>query len=429
MKKNGFTLAELVVALGVIGIITALIVPAAHKLMPDNNKVLYLKAYDTISTTIDGLKNNSKLYPICSKDNIDCASHPLFSNRKPLLAPFNAANDDRFEGKTKLCNLLAFSFDDLNNANCKSDRYTYDASTFDNNVSFVSKNGMQWIVSPYEYSFDAANANFQTDIWVDINGSAEPNCIYSANCQKPDRFKFMVAADGTIVQADPKGIAYSNTRKTFTKNKADETINSTVIASTLSSTLASFTYGACGDVTQEEPGGEIPWDCINSATEADIQYINNVSTLCGLIFNPYNQEHNASGKYVEITLRYPAETELTYTPIASITYGYYGRRREVKGPSCTIPKGSTGCRINDQAIIDAAISQNQYGEAVIPTIRVQDAASPRMQTGNYNVDKTRYLSEPYEAVTSPMVDAKYFYGGGNPRDYVHYKMWESWWRT
>ena len=253
MKKNGFTLAELVVALGVIGIITALIIPAAHKLMPDNNKVLYLKAYDTISTTIDGLKNNSKLYPICSKDNIDCASHPLFSNRKPLLAPFNAANDDRFEGKTKLCNLLAFSFDDLNNANCKSDRYTYDASTFDNNVSFVSKNGMQWIVSPYEYSYDSSRASFQTDIWVDINGSAEPNCIYSDACQKPDRFKFMVAADGTIVQADPKGIAYSNTRKTFTKNKADETINSTVIASTLSSTLASFTYGACGDVTQE-PG-------------------------------------------------------------------------------------------------------------------------------------------------------------------------------
>ena len=31
MKKNGFTLAELVVALGVIGIITALIDPAAHK--------------------------------------------------------------------------------------------------------------------------------------------------------------------------------------------------------------------------------------------------------------------------------------------------------------------------------------------------------------------------------------------------------------
>ena len=259
MKKNGFTLAELVVALGVIGIITALIVPAAHKLMPDNNKVLYLKAYDTISTTIDGLKNNSKLYPICSKDNIDCASHPLFSNRKPLLAPFNAANDDRFEGKTKLCNLLAFSFDDLNNANCKSDRYTYDASTFGNNVSFVSKNGMQWIVSPYEYSYDASRARFQTDIWVDINGSAEPNCIYSDACQKPDRFKFMVAADGTIVQADPKGIAYSNTRKTFTKNKADETINSTVIAPTLNSTLASFTYGACGEAHFDDDDGSIKY--------------------------------------------------------------------------------------------------------------------------------------------------------------------------
>ena len=58
----------------------------------------------------------------------------------------------------------------------------------------------------------------------------------------------MVAADGTIIQADPKGIAYSNTRKTFTKNKADETINAANIANTLEPNLASFTYSACGEV-------------------------------------------------------------------------------------------------------------------------------------------------------------------------------------
>lgn len=350
MKKNGFTLAELVVALGVIGIITALIIPAAHKLMPDNNKVLYLKAYDTISTTIDGLKNNSKLYPICSKDNIDCASHPLFSNRKPLLAPFNVANDDRFEGKTKLCNLLAFSFDDLNNANCKSDRYTYDASTFGNNVSFVSKNGMQWIVSPYEYSYDASSARFQTDIWVDINGSAEPNCIYSDACQKPDRFKFMVAADGTIVQADPKGIAYSNTRKTFTKNKADETINAANIANTLEPNLASFTYSACGEVKEEEPPTGMPpgLKCTKTGGTAPTMrftfYFDSSSRL-------YSEQPT------ETWLQYRAKSERT-SDVNNFSWeeydkNYYGNNNDLRHAysQYSIPSGSlTGSQITSQEL-------------------------------------------------------------------------------
>ena len=39
MKKTGFTLAELLITLVVIGIISAITLPAINKLMPDKNKI------------------------------------------------------------------------------------------------------------------------------------------------------------------------------------------------------------------------------------------------------------------------------------------------------------------------------------------------------------------------------------------------------
>ena len=52
MKKTGFTLAELLITLGIIGVIVAILVPAVNNAMPDENKAMYLKTYDTLSDTI-----------------------------------------------------------------------------------------------------------------------------------------------------------------------------------------------------------------------------------------------------------------------------------------------------------------------------------------------------------------------------------------
>ena len=410
MKKTGFTLAELLIVLGVIGIVAALIVPAASKLVPDQNKVLYLKVNDTISTTIDGLKNNSKLYPVCSNENIDCSTHPLFNNRIPLLAQISQANDskfrEKFKDKVKLCNLLAFSFGSLDNANCSSDKYTYSDSTFANNVSFITQDGMQWIVSPYEYSYDESShkAKYQTDIWVDLNGNAGPNCIYSENCKNPDRFKFMVAADGTIVQADPKGIMYVDTRKSYLKNKADDSIDTYTIATALNDDIGKFTYKSCGEGEKQ-----IPTECLKNAKPDNVEYKNPDDVLCGLIFNRYRQVHNDDSKTVEIILTYPAVSDLVYTPIIKIAG--VGATPEVTGPSCTIPKGSKGCRIDDQLFFDKYLSTVHPN--FIPKPRVFQVPSSRGGSNYYN------LIAPQDYVLDKKFDYKYiYYGSGNAKEYV-----------
>ena len=42
-KASGFTLAEVLIALGIVGIIGALVVPMTNKFRPDVMKIKYLK--------------------------------------------------------------------------------------------------------------------------------------------------------------------------------------------------------------------------------------------------------------------------------------------------------------------------------------------------------------------------------------------------
>lgn len=117
MKRNGFTLAEMLITLGIVGIITALIIPAINNLKPDENKTLYLKAYDTLTDTVKNLAANSKIYPVCeNENNINCSENPLLNTERPLLAPLNT---DNYAGNTKLCNLLAFALG-ATNPNCSA---------------------------------------------------------------------------------------------------------------------------------------------------------------------------------------------------------------------------------------------------------------------------------------------------------------------
>ena len=240
-KKQGFTLAEVLITLGIIGIITALIMPAINHLKPDENKVIYLKVYDTLADTIKDLATNSRIYPACeNENNINCSENPLFNTEKPLIEPFNT---DAYQGATKLCNLLAFALGD-NNPNCKAENYTYSNDTFKNNISFVTSNGMQWIVSQRRsITTNGSSATFQADIYVDINGNKGSNAIYSADNDKPDIFKFMVAANGTVVPADPAGRAYIASRKSLLKKNV--TISDSEVLTDLNSNMLTFAYSPC----------------------------------------------------------------------------------------------------------------------------------------------------------------------------------------
>ena len=261
MKKTGFTLAELLITLGIIGVVSALTFSIATKLTPDKNKVLCLKAFDTISKTVKELAADSKIYPTCkdanTDNNVNCKDFPLFNTNRT-----SAFNNDLYSGDKKLCSLLAYSMG-VNEANisCSDTPYAFNADSFNNdfssNLSFTTQNGMQWrIVPQVASSAVGATGTYQTDIYVDVNGSEAPNCIYNNDtCEKPDRFKFMVAATGQVYAADPYSVQYVTTRKSFLKTKSEIDDSSVIVANLPQD--RTFALGQCRTPLTEQEECEI----------------------------------------------------------------------------------------------------------------------------------------------------------------------------
>ena len=71
-KKKAFTLSELLIALGVIGILTAILMPIVFSLAPDQNALMAKRAFYTTETIISDLLNDSSCYPkILSRAGLD----------------------------------------------------------------------------------------------------------------------------------------------------------------------------------------------------------------------------------------------------------------------------------------------------------------------------------------------------------------------
>ena len=259
-NKRGFTLAELLIVLGITGVVAAILLPMVSGLMPDKTKMMYLKVYDELGKNIEHIASDSSLFPVCidtGSENIGCQEHPLLNTIRPSSKKFN---DAKFEGNKKLCNILAFNMN-VDNTKCEDSSYAFDSSSFngdfDSKKSFTTQNGMEWWIVPQVNTKGGGNAKYQTDIYVDIDPSEKsPNCIYnSTSCKNPDRFKFLLAADGTVIPADPMGMMYINTRKSYLKNKKQKVEDDT-IAANLTDSLKQFTYKPCVEIYGVTPEQE-----------------------------------------------------------------------------------------------------------------------------------------------------------------------------
>ena len=61
-KYKGFTLAEVMIVLTVIGVLTAILLPVARQSMPDENLMKFKKAHNTLGTVIRELVTSNKYY-------------------------------------------------------------------------------------------------------------------------------------------------------------------------------------------------------------------------------------------------------------------------------------------------------------------------------------------------------------------------------
>ncbi len=446
MKKQGFTLAELLIVLGVTGVVAAVILPAINGLMPDKTKINYLKVYDELGKNIKSLTADSTLFPVMLKngdEDIDVSSIPLLNNTQPLKSPFN---NDRYSGDKKLCNLIAFSMGVSDS--CKDTSYP-------DKSSFTTANGMDWWISQTKRDINTAEskASYQTDIYVDVDSSKKSsNCMYGeTNCKNPDRFKFLLAADGTLIPADPVGLHYINTRKNLLKKKFKPdgevlaNLDNSLLNNDYNTFLDNETNNTIQPETPELPNKENPDDNYtpddnqqgsNPACKRVLSYHHNLRNLwveysstrsisSDSLYFSYSVETNANVIVVgETTISIP-ETGIYEIEISPLTYtAEYKDFKDVNIGPFTIPSLETFSYTNTQEAKRFALlpSNIKLFPQLIPFESTADnnlMLVPQVGADGYktdialmfiydNLDNPNVVEERYKVEKSPeIVDIKY----------------------
>ena len=205
---KGFTLAEVLISIGIAGIIGAILIPVVNKGMPSPNIVKYRKAYLTTQKVVQKLLADDNIYP---SDNMTQISGIGYPTGLALTTDSTGAS-----GTTdKFCYYFVRQLNLVGDTNCPTTSWkgslTNIATTTDGIVWYITSdsNGGFIVNTP-------SSASYNLKIIVDVNGTdIGPNCTTDVNggnsgfllnnvskCAtgnlNPDMFIFGIRYDGKI---------------------------------------------------------------------------------------------------------------------------------------------------------------------------------------------------------------------------------------
>ncbi len=201
--KQGFTLAELLITLAMIGVLAAITVPTLAKLKPDETKAKYLKAYNVLVTNTDEILSDTSLYwtTYDNSGKSDCIGLGCWdiNNEEdggfidtPGFPSEREANVDKYP------RLLVNRF----NLSEKPDEASVDP------ISFTTVDGVYWLFEDTKNETIDGKRALTYNLTIDIDGPDKGNnSDYSSN-SKPDQFKFKIDTYGKVLPDDPLGKAF-----------------------------------------------------------------------------------------------------------------------------------------------------------------------------------------------------------------------------
>ena len=225
--KSGFTLAEVMITVGIIGIIAAVTIPALINTMPNQELIMFKKAYYNTSRIVAELINDDDLYPdIENEDNPDIVGFAITNFVEQLGLDSEARYQGQdYEGTEKFCGLFAAKLN-ASQINC-ADSGSFSADNVQGN--FTTTDGIAWAMPV---------ADFQAleYIIVDVNGQKGNNCVdgetynvvndRASECNDgdtPDEFAISVDKFGHIEAIGD--VAKEYIRTTRTSQSYRETVN------------------------------------------------------------------------------------------------------------------------------------------------------------------------------------------------------------
>lgn len=206
MKKKGFTLSEVLIALTVLGILAAILIPTVMKATPKQNKALLKKAHYVLTQSIHDLINDETNYPSGSQvyNNSGVLQSACTISSVAVNCDFNniyVYNTTTPTTVDKFCYLLANSME------------TVGAVTYSTPGgapgTFTTADGIYWTVYSPSPEFPLDNTAYTTLVTVDVNGPSKgpgcspvaitnPTASACATGTIPDIFQFGIRYDGKV---------------------------------------------------------------------------------------------------------------------------------------------------------------------------------------------------------------------------------------
>ena len=176
MKLKAFTLTELLIALAVLGLLIAILMPIISNLLPDQNALMAKRAYYAAQTIVSDLINDEACYPDHTQsDYID---------------PVTGESDQRvgFDDGYGYADCVKWggveNTDSIDAEDSASKFVTLFKNKLDINPNndegavFETRDGVRWAI---DAGFTANDPDSMARITVDVNGGENPNCSQSAN--------------------------------------------------------------------------------------------------------------------------------------------------------------------------------------------------------------------------------------------------------
>lgn len=217
-KLRAFTLTELLIALGVVGVLLAILMPVIFNILPDQNALMAKRAYYTVQTIVSELINDEGCYP-------DKTQAPASDRRTGFDDGYGYPNCLKWGGSDDTVAYInsenpGKKFITLFNDKIDVNDSGVTSSDLLNTSSLSTKDGMTWEIYPYvgllKSSLDGADSGFKDIsglfalVKLDVNGSDKPNCgqssltdvCESSSNSNYDQFVVAISEDGKLTVLD-----------------------------------------------------------------------------------------------------------------------------------------------------------------------------------------------------------------------------------
>ena len=154
-NKRAFTLAEMLITMCIVGVLAVIVLPVLNNVFPNQEKMMFKKAYYLTEKVVSELVNDEDLYPEIENDQ----QKPYLGNTVEVTYKGN-----KYSGDTKFCELFAARVNTASDIDCSS--HSFSNNSVASSYTFKTSDGIVWDLPISSFSSETSPAVIQ----IDVNG-------------------------------------------------------------------------------------------------------------------------------------------------------------------------------------------------------------------------------------------------------------------